>query len=65
MLSKQILTLDYEALKQSEAQFHYNKVTVCSLVKSVELYVCTTIETEPEQAKITVIENSKFTEKGD
>lgn len=65
VLSKQILTLDHEALKQSETQFDYNKVTVCSLVKYVELYICTTTETEPEQTKITVIENSKFTEKGD
>lgn len=65
VLSKQILTLDREALKPSEAQFDYNKVTVCSLVKYVELYVWTTRETEPEQTEITVPENSKFTKKRD
>lgn len=55
--------MDHETIKQSKAQFDYNKVTACSLMKYVELYVCTMTETEPDQTEISVLENSKFIEK--
>lgn len=65
MLSNQILTLDHKTTKQSEAQVDYSKVTTCSLVIYVELYVCTTTETKADQAEIKVLENSEFNEKRD